>query len=76
VKNVSRTGIGLVVDHYIPLRSVVSIEVPAIATGQSLALNAEVVFCLRYSADHWLVGMRFETALNERQLRVLLVNWR
>lgn len=66
VRNISVTGVGLVVSRALDPGTVLTIEL------KEAQLSARVVHSTRDAAGTWLVGCQFDTKLSEAQLRELL----
>jgi len=75
VLNVSRTGLGLLNETSLQAGESLVFDIPANGTLPALVLRGEVVRCVRYSPENWLVGYRLERPLSLRELRTLLTHW-
>jgi hypothetical protein len=75
VLNVSRTGLGLLTDSYIRSGEPLVFDIPANGALAALMVRGEVVRCIRYSPENWLVGYEFDTPLTATEFRTLLSHW-
>jgi len=72
VKNASRVGLAVLLDCPIAIGEKLIFETGENSPSESLACRAQVVRCLRYSRESWLVGCQFSTPLSDRELSFLL----
>jgi hypothetical protein len=72
VRDVSVTGIGLILDHAVPAGSTLSVELPNRAqTDWQLKLSC-VAHATPHEQNRWLIGSRFLRDLTEEELRWVL----
>jgi hypothetical protein len=71
VRNVSRTGIGLVVDRHWPPGTMLSIALPLGPDGGTRPAMARVIHATALPGGSFLVGCALEVALSEDDLRAL-----
>ena len=74
VKDVSPTGVGLVLGRSVRPRTPLVITGPD-TDSAGLEVRVEVAHCTRCCGDYWLVGCRFDARLSQGELLKLLTHW-
>jgi hypothetical protein len=75
VRNLSRTGVGILVDAPIPVEAPIILRVPRLDECPPRDLHATVVHCLPYSTGEWFAGCKLDRSLTDEELRQLLNHW-
>jgi hypothetical protein len=75
VRNLSKTGIGLVVERPLPTRDQLALTLPELDPPHPTTVAVEVVHCMRYTPRSWLIGAKFSTPLDDQQMLLLLRKW-
>lgn len=71
IRNVSVSGIGLLLDRHIRARTRLILQLSSPESGTPVERIAQVRYCTLYVPGQWLVGCRFETELSHEELRLL-----
>ena len=72
VRELSTTGVGLVLDREVKPNSRLVIELRRDPASAPLPRPARVVYAIRQARDRWVVGCEFDARLSEHLLRTLL----
>jgi hypothetical protein len=74
VRDISCSGIGLLISRRFEIGTLLAIELAEAAEGPTRLLVARVVRLLPQSEGHWLVGCKLMSSLSEDEVRLLLGN--
>lgn len=69
VRDLSASGIGLVIDRRFPAGTWLTLELDNAELGASVSVSARVVHVIEMPNDTWLHGCAFDRDLNENELR-------
>src|SRR5262249_34363780 len=58
VKNISRTGVGILLDAPIPVDAPIILRLPRLSQCPPRELHATVVHCVPYSSEEWIAGCK------------------
>jgi hypothetical protein len=72
VKNISATGIGLLLNHEVALGAVMFVQLRGLRPGGTRTHLARVVHVTPEGPGRWLVGCRLTCTLSEDELREAL----
>jgi hypothetical protein len=69
VRDLSASGIGLVIDRHFPAGTWLTVELDNAELGAAVSVSARVVHVIEMPNDSWLHGCAFDRDLSENELR-------
>jgi hypothetical protein len=71
LKDISASGLCLIVDHVLPVAAQLVVQLPGRRRGNSLSRSARVLRVESDSAGRWLVGCQLSSLLSDEEVRDL-----
>ncbi len=72
VVDASRSGLGLIASCFVQPGKTLVFDIPPDGPLVGVAFQGEVVRCVRYAGEDWLIGYRLDRPLDTKSLRRIL----